>query len=105
MTDNNKNLVMVDFSDRDPRSFKAHLRGAGDGRQSLYSRMFKANGNGDLDTLNAKFTDKVWAMSQARSKAAAGKQVIVTTSMLPRLAVAVVGLLLGVMLYQAVVGV
>ena len=102
MSDNNKDLVMVDFSDRDQRSFKAYLRGGGDGRNQLYEKIFESKSGASLKAMHKQFGVEVWARAQARMQAM-NQPVAVKNpsgSMLARLSGPVVGLLLGVMLYQ-----
>jgi hypothetical protein len=113
----NKDQVMVDFSGRDPRSFKAFLRGSSDGRHQLYNKMFaqtKPASETDLQDLSAKFGAVAWETAVAQAEAAnlayakAAKADVVPSvsllEMVPRFFVSAVGLLLGVMLYQAFFG-
>lgn len=100
MTDKCKNLIMVDFADRDPRSFKAHLRGAGDGRQRMYEALLAANGVADLEALQEKFAIKVWNERKSLGTGNVAAPVIAPVKPLSNFAIAVVGLSLGVMLFQ-----
>ena len=109
MKDGNKNMVfMVDFADRDSRSFKAYLRGTGDGRHQLYDKLFAAAKPAkDLEALSNKFAQVAWETAVARMKDVSAKspmsKATVGSSVLSRIFVPGVGLLLGVMLYQVFV--
>jgi len=105
MTDKLKtqDLVMVDFADRDPRSFKAYLRGAADGRQRLYEKLLAANTCNDLEALHDKFAVDVWDEDQAKYAVKDPARAVAAGKVSFNFVVPVVGLLLGVMLYQVFV--
>lgn len=105
------NLVMVDYSHLDPRSFKRHLAGTGDQRVRIFEQYAATHSDEDMEAFQDEFSAKAYGMLCAtrvvnaaqgpRSKVSVLRQVgHVFRSTL----VAAVGLMLGVMLYQVFVG-
>lgn len=104
-----KDLVMVDFSALDRRSFKAYLNGTGDNRITYYEQMRHKRGDADLEALKVAYReviiDKMIADEEAEErgmKTAGG--VSKTTGVVRHFVTAAVGLFLGALVYQTIAG-
>ena len=103
MKTTDKNLVMVDYSELDPRSFKAHFRGGGTVTKRYYDSLLEKMGDSDLEAVDWEFRRTVqqeYTADRARRALQTPKTKLNIRAWMVSLFQAAVGLASDVMVYQ-----